>query len=108
MTTNRCRYCGSLYLPERGAVRSYYCTRSCKEKAYRFKKKCDKNRAQFQLNCTDLHAFKKLVMSGKSPSVHDRTIRDIMQYIDPRAHKEVLRLLRRFHMEAYEGVELTW
>lgn len=44
MQTYVCRWCRNTYLPKQGAIRSYYCSRSCKEKYYREQKNQEQNR----------------------------------------------------------------
>jgi len=108
MATHRCLWCGDLYLPKEGAVRSYYCRRSCKEKYYRFSKKCKATEAKFLEQYGNLDSLKKLIWSAHTPTERSETISDIMQYVDPRAHLIVIRLLRKFHEQAYQGEQLPW
>lgn len=108
MATQRCLWCGELYLPKSGAVRSYYCTRSHKEMAYRFYKKCRLRREQFFTDNGQWPMLHTLVMAMEHPNTASRVIGQIMQFVEPRGQREVIRLLRELHQFARKGDDLKW
>lgn len=95
MATYRCLWCGELYLPKEGAVRSYYCTRSHREMMYRFKERCEKNRRVFLETFAHHHGYHNLATASPHPNRQANTISEMMGFVEPRCQRVVLQLLKQ-------------
>lgn len=90
MVVLRCRYCGEIYVPKEGAVRSYYCKPAHKHAAYRERERQRKR----------IQAFKKSFKPLPKPEwgrglinylLRENCIFTLMHYVEPEYQERVLR-----------------
>jgi hypothetical protein len=106
MVTQRCRFCGEVYVPNKGAIRSYYCSRSCRDKYNRHKK-----RSALWSQCASPLLLnsgmgQELIDHARNPNGALRQLSLLLGLVEPKYQREAIHYVRRIldNYQAYGGV----